>query len=60
MIRFEVDLYHPPNGAGFELGRLLKGPAIMRMEAALMTGFAVSEGKVHVITGCLKSTLHPS
>jgi hypothetical protein len=59
MIRIEVDL----NGAGDELDRLAHGPGgatIGRMEAALLSGFAASEGKVHVITGYLKSTLHPS
>ncbi len=60
MIRWEADIYHPPNGAGFELDRLLKGPDIMRMEAALMAGFATSEGRVHVITGALKASMHPS
>lgn len=60
MIRWESDIYHPPNGAGFELDRLIKGPDIAKMEAALMTGFAVSEGKVHVITGALKASMHPS
>lgn len=59
MIRFEVDL----NGAGHELDRLAEGPAgatVMRMEAALMSGYSVSLARVHVITGYLKSTLHPS
>lgn len=59
MIRFEVDL----NGAGHELDRLAGGPAgatVLRMEAALMAGYSASLAKVHVITGYLKSTLHPS
>lgn len=59
MIRIEVDL----NGVGDELDRLAHGPGpetVGRMEAALLAGFATSEGKVHVITGYLKSTLHPS
>lgn len=58
-IRFEIDL----DGAGHELDRLAKGPAgetVMRMEGALLTGFMASEARVHVITGYLKSTLHPS
>jgi hypothetical protein len=60
MIRFEVDIYHLPNGAGFELDRLMKGPDVARMEAALLAGFATSEGRVHVITGALKASMHPS
>ena len=60
MIRVDVDLYHLPNGAGFELDRLLKGPSIAKMEAALLSGFATTEGRVHVITGALKASLHPS
>ena len=58
MIRIEVDL----DGAGHELDRLAKGPAgatVARMEAALLSGYAVSAARVHVITGYLKSTLHP-
>jgi hypothetical protein len=57
-IRFDVDL----DGAGAELDRLAKGPAgetVLRMEAALLAGYSASEAKVHVITGYLKSTLHP-
>ena len=30
------------------------------METALLSGFATTEGRVHVISGYLKSTLHPS
>jgi hypothetical protein len=59
MIVITVDL----NGAGDELDRLAHGPGgetVGRMEAALLSGFATTEGKVHVITGYLKSTLHPS
>lgn len=58
-IRFEVDL----NGAGHELDRLAEGPGgttVARMESALLAGYMTSLGKVHVITGYLKSTLHPS
>jgi hypothetical protein len=49
------------DGAGDELGRLAKGPgeAVMaRIDGALMTGFAMSEAKVHVITGLLKASGH--
>jgi hypothetical protein len=60
MIRVEADIYHPPNGAGFELDRLIKGPSVVKMEAALMSGFMTTEGRVHVITGHLKASLHPS
>lgn len=59
MIRIEVDL----NGAGLELDRLAKGPGgetVGKMEAALLAGFAVSAAKVHVITGQLKASMHPS
>lgn len=63
MIRFEVDLYVPPRGAGFELDRLARGPAgetVAKCEAALLAGYSVSAAKAHVITGYLKSTVHPS
>jgi hypothetical protein len=59
VIRFEVDL----DGAGDELDRLAHGPGgetVGRMDAALLSGFATTEGRVHVISGYLKSTLHPS
>jgi hypothetical protein len=59
----EVSMYGFPHAAGPELDRLAKGPAgheIGRMEAALLSGFAAAEAKVHVISGYLKSTLHPS
>lgn len=61
MIRFEVDLYGP-RGAGFELDRLMKGPSagtILRMEAALAEGTVMTEARAHVITGFLKSSVHP-
>lgn len=59
MIEIVVDL----NGAGDELDRLARGPGpetVGKMEGALLSGFATTEGKVHVISGYLKSTLHPS
>lgn len=59
MIRFEVDL----DGAGDELDRLASGPGattVARLEGALMQGYITSVARVHVITGYLKSTLHPS
>lgn len=61
VIRFEVELYEPPRGAGFELDRLEKGPTgetVAKMEAALAAGYIASMGRVHVITGYLKSSLH--
>lgn len=60
MIRWESDIYHPPNGAGFELDRLIRGPDVARMEAALLAGFAASYGRAHVITGALRASMHPS
>lgn len=59
MIVITVDL----DGAGDELDRLARGPGaetVGRMEGALLSGFATTEGRVHVISGYLKSTLHPS
>jgi hypothetical protein len=61
-ISWSVDLYGP-HGAGFELDRLARGPAgetTTAMESALMTGYALSEARVHVITGRLKASGHPS
>ena len=56
---FEVYL----NGAGEELDRLAKGPdmrTIARFEAALLEGFTITEGRVHVITGQLAGSGHPA
>jgi hypothetical protein len=50
------------DGAGDELDRLSKGPdmrTITAMEAALLEGFTITEGRVHVITGALKASGHP-
>jgi hypothetical protein len=50
------------DGAGDELARLARGPdmrTIAAMEAALLTGYAITEGRVHVITGALKASGHP-
>jgi hypothetical protein len=50
------------DGAGDELDRLASGPpirTIAAMEAALLEGFTITEGKVHVITGYLKASGHP-
>jgi hypothetical protein len=51
------------DGAGDELGRLSRGPdmkTIAEMETALLTGFSLTEARVHVITGELKASGHPS
>ena len=61
MIHFEVIL-NGPHGAGLELGRLAAGPGpvtIGVMEGALAAATATTEARVHVITGYLKSTVHP-
>lgn len=50
-------------GAGDELDRLSRGPdarTIAAMEAGLLEGFTLSEARVHVITGYLKASGHPS
>jgi len=55
---FWVDL----NGAGDELSRLARGPGaatVGRWESALLACYAVSEARVHVITGGLKGSGHP-
>lgn len=60
-VYFEVDLYHIPNGAGFELDRLMKGPAgetLTRMEGSLALHTIAVELRTHVITGYLSSTIH--
>jgi hypothetical protein len=51
------------DGAGDELDRLARGPdarTISAMEAALMLGYAITEKRVHVITGDLLASGHPS
>lgn len=63
MIKVEVKMYGFPHAAGPELDRLAAGPGpatLGGMEAALMTGYATSLSRVHVITGQLKASLHPS
>jgi len=55
--------YGFPHAAGPELDRLAAGPAgetVVAMESALMNGFIVTEARVHVITGFLKASGHPS
>lgn len=51
------------DGAGDELDRLARGPGIAtvgRWEGALLAAYSVTEGRVHVITGALKASGHPS
>jgi hypothetical protein len=61
-VRFEVDI-SGPHGAGTELDRLRDGPGpatLARFEMALLTAYVTSETRVHVITGHLKASGHPS
>ena len=55
-IHFEVDA----QAALHELDRLARGPDIGDLEAILLTTFAESLAHVHVITGALKASGHPS
>lgn len=58
----KVELYGFPHAAGPELDRLVAGPGpahIGAMEAALAAGTAASITRAHVITGYLKSSIHP-
>jgi hypothetical protein len=58
-VYFTVDL----DGAGEELDRLARGPGaktVGEWEGALLAGYAASESRVHVITGALKASGHPS
>jgi hypothetical protein len=54
-IIFEVDL----DGAGAELERL-QHPPTMALEGVLLTTFAMTEARVHVETGALKASGHPT
>jgi hypothetical protein len=54
-IRFEVDL----DGTADELERL-QHPPILALESVLMTTFAETEMRVHVDTGSLKASGHPT
>jgi hypothetical protein len=50
------------DGAGDELDRLARGPGaetIAEMETALLEGYTLTEGRVHVITGRLLASGHP-
>lgn len=63
MMVIEVQIEGFPHAAGPELDRLEKGPAgeaIMRMESALLAGYMTTLERVHVLTGALKSSVHPS
>jgi hypothetical protein len=54
-IRFEVDL----NGAGKELERL-QHPPYLELDSVLLATFATTEARVHVITGELLASGHPT
>ncbi len=54
-LRFEVDL----DGAAIELERL-QHPPFREMEGVLLTTFAITDARVHVITGELKASGHPT
>jgi hypothetical protein len=61
--RIEQELNGFPHAAGDELDRLAFGPAgltLVEMEAALIAGYIATEAQVHVETGFLKSSGHPS
>lgn len=55
IVRFDVDL----DGAGRELERL-QHPPVAALEGVLATTFAITESRVHVITGKLKGSGRPS
>lgn len=62
-VTWEVRIYGFPHAAGDELDRLAAGPGaatIMELESALAEGYVVTEGRVHVITGLLKASGHPT
>lgn len=62
-IEWKVELYGFPRAAGPELDRLAKGPVgrtLAEMEAALAAGYLTTEQRVHVITGHLKASGHPT
>lgn len=55
VVRFEVDL----DGAGEELERL-QHPPTTELEGVLLSTFAITEARVHVITGALLASGHPT
>lgn len=58
-----MELYGFPHAAGPELDRLAAGPVggtMTAMEAALIAGYITTEARVHVITGHLRGSGHPS
>jgi hypothetical protein len=63
IVYWHTELYDGPDGAGFELDRLEAGPGfgptLIAMESALALGFAITDARVHVITGHLKGSGHP-
>lgn len=54
-IQFSLDLGSVPR----ELDRL-KHPPVIELEGVLATTFEITQGRVHVITGKLKASGHPS
>jgi hypothetical protein len=54
-VRFEVDL----DGIPRELERL-SHPPVIELEGVLAATFAITQARVHVITGKLKASGHPS
>lgn len=59
-VRFEVDF----SAALREIGRLARGPGVggttFALERILLENFAQTQADVHVITGYLKASGHPS
>lgn len=58
-----MELYGFPRAAGPELDRLAAGPAgetVLAMEGALAAAYVATETRVHVITGALRASGHPS
>jgi zinc transporter ZupT len=53
-VRFTVDA----SAAIRELDRILAGPNVAKMEAALAAGYMTADSHVHVITGRLKASGH--
>jgi hypothetical protein len=61
--RITQELYGFPHAAGPELDRLALGPVgatLLAMESALADAYITTEARVHVITGRLRASGHPS
>ena len=62
-VTWTVEMTGFPHAAGPELDRLAGGPGagtLAELEAALLSGYAVTEARIHVITGQLKASARPS